>query len=127
MSGEEAAAILDSIEDEEEDETPSAVVSEDELVIPDEKDKVRKELAAIRKRRTADSSKRFPKGVEDFTLLAGIFYGGLYFGLLFAMSTGVMGTSTAWDHWMSTTALDIGGECEDNTGVMWMNIWVDND
>ena len=127
MSGEEAAAILDSIEDEEENETPSTVVSEDELVIPDEKDKVRKELAAIRKRRTADSSKRFPKGVEDFTLLAGIFYGGLYFGLLFAMSTGVMGTSTAWDHWMSTTALDIGGECEDNTGVMWMNIWVDND
>lgn len=127
MSAEEAAAILDSIEDEEEDETLSAVVSEDELVIPDEKDKVHKELAAIRKRRTADSSKRFPKGIEDFALLAGIFYGGIYFGLLFAMSTGVMGTSTGWDHWMSTTALDIGGECEDNTGVMWMNIWVDND
>ena len=127
MSAEEAAAILDLIEEEEDDETPSAVVSEEEQIIPDEKDKVRKELVAIRKRRTADSSKRFPKGVEDFTLLAGIFYGGIYFGLLFAMSTGVMGTSTGWDHWMSTTVLDIGDECEDNTGVMWMNIWVDND
>lgn len=123
MSAEEAAAILDLLE--EGDDSPPA--APEEVIVPDEKDKVHKELAAIRKRRTADNSKRFPKGIEDYTLLAGILYGGIYFGLLFAMSTGVMGTSTGWDHWMSTTVLDIGEECEDNTGVMWMNIWADND
>lgn len=132
MSAEEAAAILDSIENPEpstEVELPvdEEVEGEEEQVLPDEKDKISKELAAIRKRRSAVGSKRFPKGIEDYTLLAGIFYGAIYFGLLFAMSTGAMGTSTAWDHWMSTTVFDIGEECEDNTGVMWMNVWVDND
>ena len=132
MSAEEAAAILDSIENPDapigEEVPPKGdAPSEEEQILPDEKDKISKEIAAIRKRRTAVGSKRFPKGIEDYTLLAGIFYGAIYFGLLFAMSTGAMGTSTTWDHWMSTTVFDIGEECEDNTGVMWMNIWVDND
>ena len=124
MSAAEAATPLATLEAEgpAEDDLDAAVI------IQEEKDKVSKEIAAIRKRRTnTDGGKRFPKGIEDYTLISGIAYAAIYFGALFAMSTGVMGDSTGWDHWMSTTVFDIGDECQDNSGSMWMNIWVDND
>ncbi len=124
MSAAEAAAILETLEVE--DSSPD--VLDTAVIIQEEKDKVSKEITAIRKRRTnTDGGKRFPKGIEDYTLITGIAYAAIYFGALFAMSTGVMGDSTGWDHWMSTTVFDIGDECQDNSGSMWMNIWIDND
>ena len=124
MSAAEAAAILETLEVE--DSYPD--VLDTAIIIQEEKDKVSKEITAIRKRRTnTDGGKRFPKGIEDYTLITGIAYAAIYFGALFAMSTGVMGDSTGWDHWMSTTVFDIGDECQDNSGSMWMNIWIDND
>ena len=131
MSAEEAAAILETLEAE--DSAGDVLDTSEEVLDPaisiqEEKDKVSKEIAAIRKRRTnTDGEKRFPKGIEDYTLFTGIAYAVIYFGVLFAMSTGMFGNSTGWDHWMSTTVFDIGDECQDNSGSMWMNIWVDND
>ena len=49
---------------------------------------VSKELAAIRQRRTQDTSSRFPSATEDFVLLFGLGYGLLFMGTLLAMGAG---------------------------------------
>ena len=90
-------------------------------------DKVSKELAAIRKRRNTDSKNRFPSAIEDWTLLAGIGYGALYALLLFGMSGGVFGESTALDHWASDTFLDSGDQCEEVLDTPWIHAYPDND
>ncbi|MCS5526778.1 MAG: hypothetical protein NZ774_02850, partial [Candidatus Poseidoniales archaeon] len=56
-------------------------------------DKIAKELAAIRKRRTTDSGGRFPAAREDWVLLIGIGYAALFSLILFGMSTGLFGES----------------------------------
>jgi hypothetical protein len=89
--------------------------------------KVAKELAAIRKRRTSDSGRRFPTAREDWILLVGIGYAGLYALLLFGMSTGVFGESTTLDHKASDTFLDRGGQCEEISDVPWIHAYPDND
>ena len=90
-------------------------------------DKVSKELAAIRKRRNTDSKNRFPSAIEDWTLLAGLGYGALYALLLFGMSGGIFGESTALDHWASDTFLDSGDQCEEVLDTPWIHAYPDND
>ena len=90
-------------------------------------DKVSKELAAIRKRRNTDSKNRFPSAIEDWTLLAGLGYGALYALLLFGMSSGVFGESTALDHWASDTVFDAGDQCEEVLDTPWIHAYPDND
>ena len=90
-------------------------------------DKVSKELAGIRKRRNTDSKNRFPSAIEDWTLLAGLGYGALYALLLFGMSSGVFGESTALDHWASDTFLDSGEQCEEVLDTPWIHAYPDND
>ena len=90
-------------------------------------DKVSKELAGIRKRRNTDSKSRFPSAIEDWTLLAGLGYGALYALLLFGMSGGVFGESTALDHWASDTILDSGEQCEEVSDTPWIHAYPDND
>ena len=90
-------------------------------------DKVSKELAGIRKRRNSSSKRRFPSAIEDWTLLAGIGYGALYALLLFGMSGGVFGESTALDHWASDTFLDSGDQCEEVKDTPWIHVYPDND
>jgi len=89
--------------------------------------KVAKELAAIRKRRTSDSGRRFPAAREDWILLLGIGYAALYAILIFGMSTGVFGESTTLDHNASDTFLDRGGQCEEIADVPWIHAYPDND
>ena len=90
-------------------------------------DKVSKELAGIRKRRNTDSKNRFPSAIEDWTLLAGLGYGAIYALLLFGMSSGVFGESTALDHWASDTFLDSGEQCEEVLDTPWIHAYPDND
>jgi uncharacterized membrane protein len=65
----------------------------------------------------------FLSNIEDFVLMGGIAYGLLFALLLFSMSSGMLGNSTALDHTASTTFLDIGDECEEITDEPWLNIF----
>ena len=106
-----------------EDEVPEEDTSSERKPIS----KAAKELAAIRKRRTSDSSRRFPAAREDWILLLGIGYGALYAILLFGMSTGVFGESTTLDHYASDTFLDRGDQCEEISDIPWIHAYPDND
>ncbi|HIF16181.1 MAG TPA: hypothetical protein EYQ85_02885 [Candidatus Poseidoniales archaeon] len=93
--------------------------------------RIDKELAAIRRRRTSDSGRRFPSGIEDWVLLSGIGYGILYFLTVFSLSTGVIGDNISESTWvdqkMSETPLDIAEEvCEDKADSPWIHIYLDN-
>ncbi len=90
-------------------------------------DKVSKELAGIRKRRNSDSKRRFPSAIEDWTLLMGLSYGGVFALLLFGMAGGAFGESTALDHWASGTFLDSGDQCEEALDTPWIHAYPDND
>ena len=76
------------------------------------RDKEAKELQEIRQRRMG-GGRMFLSNIEDFVLLGGLAYGALFALLLFSMSSGILGNSTALDHTASTTFLDIGDECEE--------------
>jgi len=106
-----------------EDEVPEEDTSSERKPIS----KAAKELAAIRKRRTSDSSRRFPTAREDWILLLGIGYGALYAILIFGMSTGVFGESTTLDHYASDTFLDRGDQCEEISDIPWIHAYPDND
>jgi len=90
-------------------------------------DSIGKELSAIRLRRTTTAKRRFPSAIEDYTLLSGMGYGVVYFLLLFGMSAGVLGNSTALDAWASDTFLDIGDPCIETENDPWILIYPDND
>ncbi|MDP6640336.1 MAG: hypothetical protein QF817_04630, partial [Candidatus Poseidoniaceae archaeon] len=98
----------------------------------DKKDRISKELAAIRKRRTNTEGNRFPAATEDYVLLVGIGYGAVYLLLLFGLSSGAFGEdmskSTWFDSSMSETVFDTSDEvCEDRSESPWIHIYVDND
>jgi len=112
-------ASVDSRADSERDES--------EVVEKKPVDKIAKELASIRKRRTMDTGAKFPAAIEDWVLLVGIAYGGIYMLVIFAMTTGVFGESTAMDHYASGTVLDIGGQCEEVSEKPWIHAFPDND
>jgi uncharacterized membrane protein len=90
------------------------------------KDREAKELQEIRQRRMG-GGRIFLSKIEDFVLLAGLAYGAVFALLLFSMSSGALGDSTALDHTASTTFLDIGDECEEVTDEPWLNIFPDPD
>jgi hypothetical protein len=90
-------------------------------------DKISKELAGIRKRRNSDSKRRFPSAIEDWTLLAGLAYAGVFAILLFGMAGGAFGESTTLDHWASGTILDSGEPCEEKVDTPWIHAYPDND
>ena len=90
------------------------------------RDKEAKELQEIRQRRMG-GGRMFLSNIEDFVLMGGIAYGVLFALLLFSMSSGMLGNSTALDHTASTTFLDIGDECEEITDEPWLNIFPDPD
>ncbi len=90
------------------------------------KDRESKELQEIRQRRQG-GGRMFLSKIEDFVLLGGVAYGILFALLLFSMSSGMLGNSTALDHTASTTFLDIGDECTEITEEPWLNIFPDPD
>ena len=90
------------------------------------RDKEAKELQEIRQRRMG-GGRMFLSKIEDYVLLGGILYGILFALLLFSMSSGMLGDSTALDHAASETFLDIGEECEEITDEPWLNIFPDPD
>ncbi|MGB1623365.1 MAG: hypothetical protein ACPHCZ_01490, partial [Candidatus Poseidoniaceae archaeon] len=91
---------------EEEPQTPADIPPEDGT------SKLEKELTIIRNRRSKGDRRRFPSAIEDFVLISGFIYGAFYALLIFSMSGGLLGTSTALDHAASKTFLDPSGECQ---------------
>ena len=85
------------------------------------RDREGKELQEIRQRRSG-GGRMFLSNIEDFVLLGGIVYGLVFAMLLFSMSSGMLGNSTALDHTASTTFLDIGDECTEITDEPWLNL-----
>ena len=90
------------------------------------RDREAKELQEIRQRRLG-GGRMFLSKIEDFVLLGGLAYGALFALLLFSMSSGMLGNSTALDHTASTTFLDIGDECEEVTDEPYLNIFPNPD
>lgn len=87
------------------------------------KDKVIKELEVIRNRRNGGSGRSLLANKENFVLVAGLLYTVLYALMIFSMSAGMLGESTALDHAASKTFLDIGGECEEITDEPWIHMF----
>ncbi|DAC53351.1 MAG TPA: hypothetical protein D7I11_06805 [Candidatus Poseidoniales archaeon] len=106
------------------------VMDSDAIETHDEQSKARdregKELQEIRQRRSG-GGRMFLSNIEDFVLLGGMAYGLVFALLLFSMSSGMLGNSTALDHTASTTLLDIGDECTEITDEPWLNIFPDPD
>ena len=103
-------------------------VSTEDFIEVSQADRIDKHLDGIRARRSG--KKKFFRGPEDITLLGGIIYGILFFTLIGGMSGGFLGeygNSVSIDENASNTFLDPGGECLDSSGIVWINIWVDND
>ncbi len=103
-------------------------VSTEDFIEVSQVDRIDKHLDGIRARRSG--KKKFFRGPEDITLLGGIIYGILFFTLIGVMSGGFLGeygNSVSIDENASNTVLDPGGECLDSSGIVWINIWVDND
>ena len=107
--------------------SPNLFVSESEPLEETEKNSLDRELDLIRARREGD--KRFFRGAfEDYTLLTGLIIGAVFFGGVFAMSSGwVASDSIVVDKTLSTTPLDPGGECVDKRGEVWFNVFYDVD
>lgn len=85
------------------------------------------ELDRVRARR--EGVKRpFFSGPEGKTLAFGLVTAVIFGAIIVLSSTGVvMADSIAIDQALSGTTLDPGQECEDRTGVAWLNIWVGED
>ena len=125
--GGDDAPVNTEKEEPEVSEKENLVVSEQE----EKKDRISKELAAIRKRRTSYDGRRFPADTEDYFLLIGLGYGGLYLLVLFGLSSGALGEdmskSTWFDSSMSETFFDISEDvCEDRSKTPWIHVYVDN-
>jgi len=92
-------------------------------------DKLDKNLERIKYRRSG--KKGIFRGPEGLTFLGGLAYGIVFFGLMSAMSSGLLGSdinNSVWiDQKVSDSPLDPAGECLDSSGVIWINIWSDND
>jgi hypothetical protein len=103
-------------------------VSAEDYIEVSKNDRLDKNLDRIRARRSG--KRKFFRGPEDITLLGGVIYGILFFTLIGGMSGGFLGEygdSVVADRNASNTFLDPGGECLDSSGIVWINIWVDND
>ena len=123
MSGEDA-----SINGDIEESEPLSISSEEEADEPLlDYSEIDEELDRIRERR--EGVKRpFFSGPEGKTLAFGLITAMIFSAIILLSSTGVvMADSIAVDQALSGTLLDPGEECEDRTGVAWLNIWVDED
>jgi len=105
-------------------------VSVDDYVEVSRHDKIDKNLDRIKARRSG--KKGFFRGPESITFLGGITYGVVFFSIMFALSSGLLSSSindSVWlDQGISNTVLDPADEeCLDSSGVVWINIWIDND
>ncbi|MBA46065.1 MAG: hypothetical protein CMB31_05710 [Euryarchaeota archaeon] len=123
MSG-EGEAINGDIEESE----PLSISSEEEADEPLlDYSEIDEELDRIRERR--EGVKRpFFSGPEGKTLAFGLVTALIFSAIILLSSTGVvMADSIAVDQALSGTLLDPGEECEDRTGVAWLNIWVGED
>ena len=87
------------------------------------RDKIAKELEVIRNRRTGGAGNKLLANKENFVLVGGMLYAVFYAVMIFAMSSGALGESTALDHAASKTFLDIGGECEEITDEPWIHMF----
>ena len=93
-----------------------------------EADKIRldRDLDSIRERRLGDT-RFFRWAIEDYVLLFGVVFGGLFVILITVASTGVLaGDSVAIDQTLSRTPLDTGGECMDKQGQIWLSVFEDH-
>ena len=87
------------------------------------RDKISKELEVIRNRRDGGSGRSLLANKENFVLVAGLLYTVVYALMIFSMSAGMLGESTALDHAASKTFLDIGGECEEITDEPYIHMF----
>ena len=87
------------------------------------RDKITKELEVIRTRRSGGSNARLLANKENFVLVVGLLYAVFYALMLFSMSSGMLGESTALDHAASKTFLDIGGECDEINDEPWIHMF----
>ena len=91
------------------------------------RDRLDKELDRIRDRRVGDR-RGFPRDFADWVLISGLIIGVLYWGLIFATTSGLfMSDSVGADQSLSGTILDPGEKCLDNSANIWINIWVDEE
>ncbi len=106
---------------------PALFVTAAALPGESEKDSLDWELDRIRSRREGD--KRFFRGAfEDYTLVAGLIIGTIFFGGVFMMSSGwIAADSIVVDKTLSSTPLDPEGECVDREGQIWFNIFFSAD
>jgi len=105
-------------------------VSVDDYVEVSKHDKIDKNLDRIKARRSGN--KGFFRGPESITFLGGIIYGIVFFSIMSALSSGFLSSDvndSVWlDQEISDTFLDPADEeCLDSSGVVWINIWIDND
>ncbi len=112
------------------DSDQDGVVSVDDYVEVSKHDKIDKNLERIKSRRSG--KKGFFRGPESITFLGGIIYGIVFFSIMSTLSSGFLSSSvnnSVWlDQEISDTFLDPAGEeCLDSSGVVWINIWIDND
>ena len=91
-----------------------------------EKIRLDRDLDSIRERRLGDT-RFFRWAVEDYVLLFGVVFGGLFVILIAVASTGLIsGDSVAIDQTLSRTPLDTGGECMDKQGEIWLSVFEDH-
>jgi len=104
-------------------------VSVEDYVEVSAQDKLDKKLEQIKSRRIG--KKGIFRGPEGLTFLGGLTYGIVFFGFMSALSSGFLGSginNSVWlDQQISDSFADPGGECLDSSGIVWINIWVDND
>ncbi|MBT4059020.1 MAG: small multi-drug export protein [Euryarchaeota archaeon] len=105
------------------------IVSVEDYVEVVAHDKIDKNLDRIKARRSG--KKGMFRGPESITFLGGLIYGVVFFSIMSALSSGLLSSSlndSVWvDQQISETFLDPGGECLDSSGVVWINVWIDND
>ena len=91
-------------------------------------DKLDKNLERIKFRRSG--KKGIFRGPEGLTFFGGLTYGIVFFGIMSALSSGLLGSTinnSVWlDQQISDTVVDPGGECLDSSGIIWINVWVDD-
>ena len=105
-------------------------VSVDDYVEVSKHDKIDKNLDRIKARRSGN--KGFFRGPESITFLGGLIYGIVFFSIMSALSSGFLSSDvndSVWlDQEISNTFLDPADEeCLDSSGVVWINVWIDND
>ena len=100
-------------------------VTVDEFSEEHKQDRLDKELERLKTRRS-DSGRRFIRGFEDIVLMGGVTYGVLFLITITVLSSGqLMADEVGVDQYLSTTIVDPGPECIDNSNNTWMDVWID--